>query len=98
MIGVEAKRATQAAASSKNFCAWIDDFYAKWVVKLADDVERLGGDRHLAERHCKESIDQLLECADKAKPETLEEVVRDCVTQWPTRAAALANEMEMRNV
>jgi hypothetical protein len=98
MIGVEAKRAMQAAASSKNFCVWIEEFYGKWATKLADDIERLGGDRELAQRHCQESIAQLLDCADRAKPETLEQVVRDCVNQWPTRAAALANEMELRNV
>lgn len=98
LIGVECKRAKDAAASSKNFLAWMDRFYAKWESKLADDVEALGGDRDLASQHCAESKRRLLDCADQSTNETLADVVAECVAQWQSRATALANELELASV
>lgn len=94
---IEQQRAGQAAASSKNFCTWIEKFYAKWEPKLADDIERIGGDRDLATVHCNESKRRLLECAD-ALPGDLVKVVEDCVSGWPARASIIVNEMELTNV
>lgn len=98
MISVEGNRATQAAAGSKNFCRWIDAWYPKWESTLADGIEKLGGDRDLATHHCQESKQLLLACADRAQPETLEEIVRECVSTWSARAVSLVNEMELTRV
>jgi len=94
---IEQQRANQAAASSKNFCSWIDKFYAKWEPKLADDIERIGGDRDLATVHCMESKRRLLECAE-AMPDDLVRVVEECVANWTARASIIVSEMELTDV
>lgn len=94
---IEQQRANQAAASSRNFCDWIDKFYAKWEPKLADDIERIGGDRDLATSHCSESKRRLLECAD-AQPDELVGRVAACVESWISRASIIVSEMELTDV
>ena len=98
LLKIECQRAEQASSSAKNFCDWIDKFYAKWESKLADDIEQVGGDRDLATTHCNESRQQLLDCAGRATGETLPSIVSECVSTWVARAATLANEMELVNV
>jgi len=98
LVGIEAKRAVSAAEKSKNFCNWIDSFYAKWETKLAGDIEAVGGDRDLATTHCAESKARLLRCADESTQETLAGNVSKCVASWSARAITLAEEMELSNV
>ena len=94
---IEMQRAVQAATSARNFCGWIDTFYAKWEKKLADTIEQIGGDRDLSTVHCDESRRRLLACAE-SKPEELVEVVTECVSTWAARAAVIVQEMELTNV
>ena len=85
MIGVEMKRVI-AHTAKDNFCAAIDEFYAKWKDKLAFVF---GGDSladDLAEAHCEESRQMLLDCADNAKTkQELREIVTKCVANWKDR-------------
>lgn len=98
LTSVEADRAVQAAERGRNFCNWLDGFYKNWETKLADKIESIGGDRNLATLHCNESKQRLLHCASNATKETLVAVVSECVANWPARAIALAEEMELTNV
>jgi len=91
LLKAEANRvisaAEQAVEKGKNFVAWTDDFYAKWVGKLADTLEELGLDREEAAIHCHESQRRLLDACDNATTENLVQVITDCVQNWPSRAA-----------
>lgn len=98
LIGVEANRVIHAASSSRNFLNWMEEWYPKWESKLADAFEKLGADRDIATWHCSESKGLLLMCAENATQDTLEQTVRDCVSNWNARAASIVNEMELSRV
>lgn len=89
------KRRVLDHTGSKNFCEWVDSFYAGWSEKLGDAVEELGGDRVLAERHCRESKEQLLKCAgDAVTTEELAAVVGECVSNWDSRVDGMTKLVE----
>lgn len=92
LMTVEANRCRDAAKHPERFMKWIESFYATWESKLADDVEKLGGDRELATTHCVESKRRLVEACD-CQPEQLAEVVAKCVESWPARANQLIEEL-----
>lgn len=73
----------------KNFVTWIENFYAKWEPKLADQLEAIGMDRDLSRVHCEESREILLDVAGNSTPETLENNVKNAVSNWKNRAFAL---------
>lgn len=59
MLGIEQKRVNNFLASGKSF-ERIEQWYGEWQVKLGDVVaNELGGDRAIAEEHCKMSLDYL---------------------------------------
>lgn len=98
MISIEAKRILHYAETSSNFISRIESFYAKWEAKLADHIEKLGGDRDIAALYCKESLGQLLAVCDSCTQENLAEKVRQVVETWSVRAVSLVEEMEISNV
>jgi HK97 family phage portal protein len=90
LIGVEAQRVQSGATKSKNFLAWLDNFYSKkWIAEFADRLEEVGMDRELSELHCAESRRRLLEVCDYSQPENLVENVNKCVASWKSRANTL---------
>lgn len=94
LVRVEQKRVTSHTGVA-NFCDWMEGFYDKWTDKLGDAVEEMGGDRMLAEIHCKESREQLLQCAgDATNADELAAVVGECVSNWDKRVNKLAKVME----
>ncbi len=99
LVSIEGKRAIEASAKSGDFCSWMDSFYTKWELKLADKIEVLGGDRDLATRHCKESKRLLIACADTSESlPQLTEKVESCVANWVTRSKSLAEEVKLAHV
>lgn len=87
LISVEQKRIT-AATKSENFIDRMEDFYRGWEVKLADSIEKIGGDRDLASTHCNESRARLLKACE-CLPEQLMESVAKCVGSWQNRVQPL---------
>lgn len=92
LLTVEANRCRDAAKNPAKFMGWIESFYASWETKLADDIEKLGGDRELATEHCAESKRRLLDACD-CQPEQLADVVAKCVESWPGRSHQLIEEL-----
>lgn len=86
LVGVEQKRVIHAC-KSPNFVERIQSFYKEWENKLADSIEKIGGDRHLASRHCQESQRQLIDLAQQT--ENLPERVSECVKLWQNRVPKL---------
>lgn len=93
LIGVEANRCKQGA-KAKNFLEWMDDFYSSWELKLADEIESIGGDRQLATDHCAESKARLLAVAASVGPDELLSAIETCVSSWAGRASELAIKIE----
>ena len=94
MLKVEANRISTFAKSSSNFLDKVDSFYAKWETKLADCLEKLGGDRTFAEMHCSESKGQLLLLTDTCKQDELCERVSQLVETWVGRSSDIVQQME----
>jgi hypothetical protein len=93
LIGVEANRVKNAAATAKNFIQWMDNFYAKnWEQNFADSLEAVGIDRDEATVHCRESKRRLLEVCDNSQPEDLVENVSKCVSNWKHRASLIGTK------
>ena len=86
LIGTEANRVKGIAAKADNFLEAIDNFYDKWVPKLAGIFEEIGLDRELASLHCQESKERILDVADHSTPETLGENIAASVEDWRMRA------------
>lgn len=98
MIGIESKRVVNLAKTSKNFLNAIETFYAGWETRLADQVEKLGGDRQAALLHCQESKGQLLLVCDNAKQDTLANQIQALVETWIARSDQFMTDMELLNV
>jgi HK97 family phage portal protein len=85
MINVEMNRVI-AHTAKDDFCGAIDDFYSGWKDKLAFVF---GGDSlasDLADHHCEESRQMLLDCAGIATTkQELREIVTKCVANWQER-------------
>jgi len=88
MLRVEAGRVV-ALCRKDNFVAAVDKFYCGWQKRLEAALSEEGGDVSLAKSHCEQSKNLLLDCADNATTETLEELVTDCVRDWDKRIAEL---------
>lgn len=91
LLSVEQKRVIDAC-KAKNFLDRINSFYLGWEVKLADSIEKIGGDRNLASTHCLESKRRLLE-ASECLPEQLMESIAKCVESWQNRAQSLLERL-----
>lgn len=94
LIGVEANRVRQAAVKQKNFMQWASQFYScdNFERKLADNLELLGLDRHLATLHCDESKRQLLEICTNSPVESVADAVAERVAGWKSRAAIILGD------
>lgn len=92
LIKVEADRVKNAASKPAEFVAKIDRFYADWSRKLADNIEKIGGDRGLADKYCEQSKAMLLD-ASECQPDELRESIARCVHSWGNRVYQLVEEM-----
>lgn len=98
MIGIESKRVISFAGNSVNFTRRIESFYQRWETKLADCIEKMGGDRDIASAHCQESLSQIIEITGECTEETLKAKVTQLVESWSVRAVQMVEEMETMNV
>jgi hypothetical protein len=73
-------------ANKKDFCGWLDTYYARWQTKLEEHFEDLELDAELAASHCKESHKMLLDIAGESTVEQLKANVEKCVESWESRA------------
>jgi HK97 family phage portal protein len=73
-------------ANKKDFCGWLDTYYARWQTKLEEHFEDLELDAELAASHCKESHKMLLDIAGQSTVEQLKANVERCVESWESRA------------
>ena len=98
MIAIESKRVVDYAKKSKNFTDAIETFYAGWETRLADQVEKLGGDRQAAQLHCNESKGQLMAICDRVTQDRLLSDVQSLVDTWVARSDQFITDMELLNV
>jgi HK97 family phage portal protein len=54
LLGVEEKRVNEMLSKGEN--EKVFKWYTKWETKLANNIEKLGGDRNLATEHCRASL------------------------------------------
>jgi HK97 family phage portal protein len=97
LIGVEAGKvrdaAHQAAKKSKNFVAWLDDFYTnRWSDKLAAAFVEIGVDPVFALEHCERSKQRILSVLGESTMENLEINVEKAVSAWQLRSAQIGRD------
>lgn len=97
LLAMERRRVAEMAASSSNFCGWLEGFYVKHQERLASAIAEIDGPEWLAACHCEESRDALLEVAGRSKTtKELTNAVTQAAAAWETRlddlAAACAGE------
>lgn len=77
-------------ANKKDFCGWLDTYYAKWESKLAEHFAELDIDSDSAAEHCQESHRMLLEVAGNSTEEELKSNIETCVKSWESRAEEIS--------
>lgn len=92
LLEVEQSRVNRAV-SSKRPVIELEKFYSKWVESLADVVEELGGERTLAEEHCRESQDQILTIMQSTDKESFANSVNEQMASWSNRPEKLATKI-----
>lgn len=100
-IKVESDHVLRAAGNQGNYLSWLDRFYGeKWPKTMAAACETMGGSRQLAEQHCSESHQQLVEIAGAVTIDGLADAVAETVEKWPHRAESLTDQIlgELINV
>lgn len=75
--------------NKRNFVGWIEAYYPKWELKLADKLESIGVDRNKASEHCQRSVEMLLSEAGLSTKENLKQNVEKLVRQWSNRVVSI---------
>jgi HK97 family phage portal protein len=105
LMAVESRKARAAAADSRKFFAWMDEFYGddKWPQTLAEalrvgvrgwcDANGVDGNpdalaKSIADAHCRESREQLLQAAESPPAEFVRKVA-STTTRWADRTVVL---------
>lgn len=98
LMRVERNRVTKAAATTSNFCDWLDAFYQRWPATLARALVSLGTDQvtaaELSREYAAQSKALLLTAAD-ATPDEFPARVSRTLANWPERAAQLAKRIPL---
>jgi hypothetical protein len=93
IIGVEKKRVLDGASSKNALKAW-EKFYSGWPERLAENVKAIIGDSDLAmeiaQGHCRDSQDRLMEVAACVPPSGLRSAVDSELLTWGNRINDLA--------
>lgn len=90
LVQVERSRVEQAAAKEKNFCAWLDGFYATWTERVSAAIVECDGDAALAAQWTNDSQQRLLAVAGRVT-DGLGEAVRAETALWTERVNQLAS-------
>jgi len=97
MVKLESSKAIQAAASDKNFVAWLEVFYADFGNKIKEALEpciatakaagfAAGVDaKELSDTHVMESIDMLLVTCGECTQDKLQASIENEVESWHSR-------------
>lgn len=94
LIGVEAKRVSDAAKRAGNYLDWLDKFYESWVNTLGAAISQCGGDTEIAVRHCDSSHEQILELSGEVTDnEQWPAAVAGLVANWQDRAGEIADQI-----
>lgn len=85
LVNVECRKVEQAAASEKDFCGWLNAFYAGWNDKLTTTISECGGEATLSDGWTRDSEERLLTVAGRVSADGLPGAVRAEVATWGGR-------------
>lgn len=91
LIAMEHRRVSEMAGKASNFLNWVEAFYVKHEQRLTAAIAEIDGPAWLAQSHCDESRELLLDLAGKSQTTSeLSAAVTQAAAAWTTRLDSLA--------